>query len=85
MLAFTNSDYAGYMDDRKSASGYVFLLSFRAVLSSSKKQPLVTLSTTEAEFMAVVMCACQAFWLKKILNELGNVTTAQLSNYIKIW
>ena len=37
---------------------------------SSKKQLIVTLSTTEAEFVAATACACQAIWLKKILTEL---------------
>ena len=37
---------------------------------SSKKQPIVTLSTTEAEFVTAISCACQAIWLRKILEEL---------------
>ncbi|RVW60251.1 Retrovirus-related Pol polyprotein from transposon TNT 1-94 [Vitis vinifera] len=41
-----------------------------AVSWSSKKQPIVTLSTTEAEFVAATTCACQAIWLRKILEEL---------------
>lgn len=36
-----------------------------AVSWSSKKQPIVMLSTTEAEFVATTACACQATWLKK--------------------
>lgn len=52
-------------------SGYVFLLSSGAISWSSKKQPIVTLSTTEVEFVAATMCACQGLWLKKILNEFG--------------
>lgn len=46
LLAFTDSDYAGDVEDRKSTSGYVFLLSSGAVAWGSKKQPIVTLSTT---------------------------------------
>ena len=71
LLAFTDSDYAGDMEDRKSTSGYVFVLSSGAVSWSSKKQPIVTLSTTEAEFVAAAMCVCQALWIKRILKELG--------------
>lgn len=70
LFGFTDSDYAGAIDDRKSTSGYVFMLGSRAVSWSSKKQPIVTLSTTEAEFVAATSCACQAIWLKKILEEL---------------
>ncbi|KAK2970503.1 hypothetical protein RJ640_013575 [Escallonia rubra] len=70
LMGFTDSDYAGDIDDRKSTSGYAFMLGSGAVSWSSKKQPIVTLSTTEAEFVAATSCACQAIWLRKILEEL---------------
>ena len=66
--AFTDSDYAGDVDDRKSTSGYVFLLNSGAVSWASKKQPIVTLSTTEAEFVAAAGCASQAMWMKRVLG-----------------
>ncbi|KAJ8646671.1 hypothetical protein MRB53_008419 [Persea americana] len=72
LLAFTDSDYAGDMEDRKSTSGYVFLMNSSAVSWCSKKQPIVTLSTTEAEFVAAAVCACQGVWMKRILKELGH-------------
>ncbi|KAB2610040.1 hypothetical protein D8674_018072 [Pyrus ussuriensis x Pyrus communis] len=68
---YTDSDYAGDQDDRKSTSGYIFMLSAGAVSWSSKKQPVVTLSTTEAEFIAAASCACQAVWLRRILQQLN--------------
>ena len=45
------------------------MLGFKVVSWCSKKQPIVTLSTTEVEFVAQ-LCATQAIWLKKILVEL---------------
>ncbi|WJZ94710.1 hypothetical protein VitviT2T_013543 [Vitis vinifera] len=66
------SDYAGDVDDRKSTFGYVFLLSEGVVAWSSKKQPVVTLSTTEAEFVAAASCACQGVWMKRVLEKLGH-------------
>ncbi|TXG65249.1 hypothetical protein EZV62_006524 [Acer yangbiense] len=65
-------DYAGDLEDRKSTSGYVFMLSSGAVSWSSKKQPVVTLSTTEAEFVAAASCACQVVWMRRILEKLGH-------------
>jgi len=67
---FIDSDYVRDKDDRKSTSGYVFMLGSRAVAWSSKKQSIVTLSTTEEEFVAARACACQAIWFKRILEEL---------------
>ncbi|KAK0603198.1 hypothetical protein LWI29_002398 [Acer saccharum] len=72
LVAFTDSDYAGDLEDRKSTSGYVFILSGGAVSWSSKKQPIVTLSTTEAEFVAAADCACQAVWMRRILEKLSH-------------
>jgi hypothetical protein len=71
LFGFTDNDYAGVSDDRKSTFGYVFIMGRGAVSWSLKKQPIVTLSTIEAEFVAATACACQVIWLKKILNELN--------------
>lgn len=73
LIAYTYSDFAGDLDDRKSTSGYVFFLGFGAVSWSSKKQPVVSLSTTEAEYIVAASCACQCVWLRRILEKLGHV------------
>jgi hypothetical protein len=70
MCGWTDSDYAGDLDDRKRTSGYVFKLGSGAISWSSKKQPIVTLSTTKAEFVAAAFCACQGVWLRNILEHL---------------
>ncbi|GKU95895.1 hypothetical protein SLEP1_g9193 [Rubroshorea leprosula] len=70
LVGFTDSDYAGDLDDRKSTSGFVFMLRSSAISWSSKKQPIVTLSTTEAEYVAATSCAHQAIWLRRIMEEL---------------
>ena len=71
LIGYSDSDYAGDLDDRRSTSGYVFMMSSGAVAWSSKKQAIVTLSTTEAEFIYAAMCACQAIWMKRILKQLN--------------
>ncbi|XP_022932931.1 uncharacterized protein LOC111439548 [Cucurbita moschata] len=71
MVGYTDSDYAGDIDDRKSTSGSIFMMSSGAICWSSKKQPAVTLSTTEAEFVAAATCSCQAIWLRKMLEILN--------------
>jgi hypothetical protein len=72
LMAYTNSDYAGDVDDRKNTYGYVFLFSEGAVSCSSKKLPVVALSTTEAEFVAAASCACQGVWMRRVLEKLGH-------------
>lgn len=71
VLVYTDSDFTGDVDGRKSTSGYAFLLDGGAVAWSSKKQPIVTLSTTEAEYVAASACACQDVWFRRILKEMG--------------
>jgi hypothetical protein len=78
LVAYTDSDYAGDIDDR-STSGYVFLLSGGAVAWASKKQPVVTLSTTEAEFVAAASCACQCVWMRRLLEKIGRCVLVKAS------
>lgn len=54
LIGFTDNDYAGSMEDRRSTSGYVFMLSGTVVTWSSRKQLIVTLNTTEDKFIAAV-------------------------------
>ncbi|GAU36022.1 hypothetical protein TSUD_211600 [Trifolium subterraneum] len=70
LIGWSDSDYAGDLNDRKSTSGYVFMLGTGAISWSSKKQPIVTLSTTEVEYVATAVCACHCIWLKNVLNHL---------------
>ena len=68
LVAYTDSDYADDIDDRKSTSGYVFLFCYGAVSMLSKKQLIVTISTTEAEFVAAAGCASQVVWTRRVLE-----------------
>ena len=60
LIRYTDSDFEGSIDDRKITSGYVFSLGSGAVAWASKKQRIVTLSCTEAEYVATTAVACQA-------------------------
>ncbi|THG92494.1 hypothetical protein EW026_g8421 [Hermanssonia centrifuga] len=66
----------GYVDadgasqeHRHAITGYVFLVDGGAVSWSSKKQELVTLSTTEAEYVAATHAAKEAMWIRRLLGE----------------
>ncbi|XP_042056179.1 secreted RxLR effector protein 161-like [Salvia splendens] len=69
LVGYSNSDWAGDTDDQKSTSGYVFYMGDTTFTWMSKKQPIVTLSTCEAEYVAVSVC--HAIWLRSLLSELG--------------
>ncbi|XP_038904408.1 secreted RxLR effector protein 161-like [Benincasa hispida] len=56
LVGFSDSDYVGDLNDRKSTPGYIFMLGSGAISWSSKKQPIITLSTTEAELVAATSC-----------------------------
>jgi len=70
LVGYTDSDWAGSVDDRKSTSGYVFHIGSGAISWASKKQPIVALSTAEAEYVAATAAACQAIWMRRMLRSL---------------
>ena len=59
-------------NDRKSTSGYVFMLSGGAVSWCSKKQKCVALSTAEAEYIALSSAVQEIIWLRQLISELGS-------------
>ncbi|KAF8378940.1 hypothetical protein HHK36_028365 [Tetracentron sinense] len=65
-----DSDWAGDLDEWKSTRGYVFFMGNTAFSWSSKKQPIITLSTCEAEYVAASSGVCHAIWLRNMLKEL---------------
>ncbi|XP_031248461.1 secreted RxLR effector protein 161-like [Pistacia vera] len=68
---FCDADYAGDLDKRKSISWFVFTLWGNTVSWKSKLQHMVTLSSTESEYVALTEAAKEATWLKGLINELG--------------
>ena len=68
---FCDSDYAGDVDTMRSTAGYIFLLAGGAISWSSKRQAIVALSSTEAEYMAATHASKEALWLKRFIGELG--------------
>lgn len=70
LIGYADADWANDTHDRKSVSGYVFKVYGNVVSWSSRKQSTVSLSSTEAEYIALSECACEAIWLRKLLKEL---------------
>jgi len=68
---YSDADWAGDLNDRRSTSGYVFLMSDAAVVWSSMKQQSVALSTTEAEYIGISQATREALWIRTLLKEIG--------------
>lgn len=68
---YSDADWAGNVDDRRSTTGYIFRMNGGGVSWASKRQPTVALSTTEAEYMALAQATKEAVWLRGFLGEIG--------------
>jgi hypothetical protein len=67
---YTDSDFSGDQDEKKSTAGYIFMIEGASISWSSKKQSIVALSSCEAEYVAASYAACQAAWIEMLLEEL---------------
>jgi hypothetical protein len=78
---YCDSDWGSNPDDRRSITGYVFLVAGGAVSWQAKKQPTVALSSVEAEYMASTQATKEALWWRTFLHELGNDVSAPIWIY----
>ena len=67
---YSDADWAGDVADRKSTSGYVFMLLGAPVSWGSKKQSSVSLSTSEAEYIALSLAIQEGKWIHRLLCEI---------------
>ncbi|GJU39486.1 retrovirus-related pol polyprotein from transposon TNT 1-94 [Tanacetum coccineum] len=68
---FVDADYAKDPDKGRSSTGYVFMVHGYVVSWKATLQHVVTLSTTEAEYIALIEAVKESIWLKCLLIELG--------------
>ena len=71
LIGYIDSDFAGDLDDRKSTSGYLFTLGGVAISWKSKKQSLVWLSLTEAEYIGCGEAIRKAIWLRRLYHAIN--------------
>lgn len=71
LIGFSDSDYAADIDTRRSTSGYIFKLANGSITWMSKRQTCVSLSTTEAEYIAACLAVKESIWIQKLLCDLG--------------
>ncbi|RVW54499.1 Retrovirus-related Pol polyprotein from transposon RE1 [Vitis vinifera] len=68
---YTDADWVGTVDDRRSTSGYFTFVGGNLVTWKSKKQNVVARSSAEAEFRGMALGLCEALWLRLLLQDLG--------------
>lgn len=70
IVAYSDADWAGCPDTRRSTSGYAVFLGDALVSWSSKRQPTVSRSSAEAEYRGVANVVAESCWLHQLLAEL---------------
>ena len=71
VLGYTDADYAGNMDKRRSTSGYVFIFAGGVVSWQSCLQNCMSMSTTKAEYIVASEACKEVIWLARPVGDLG--------------
>ncbi|OMP03555.1 hypothetical protein CCACVL1_02371 [Corchorus capsularis] len=70
LTVYTNSDWAGDPDDRRSTSAYIVQLGTTPIAWCSKKQSTIARSSTEAEYRAIATAVSEVLWKQSLLSEI---------------
>uniref|UniRef100_A0AAV1TW20 Reverse transcriptase Ty1/copia-type domain-containing protein n=1 Tax=Peronospora matthiolae TaxID=2874970 RepID=A0AAV1TW20_9STRA len=82
ICGYTDADWVGDIESRRSASGYVFLMNGGCISWKSQKQRTVALSSTEEEYMALSEATKESVWLKVFWGNLVRWQATKQSRYV---
>lgn len=68
LKAFADTDWGTYLDSRRSVSGFCIFLGGSRISWKSKKQSVVSRSSTKAEYQSLANATCDLLWLHQLLN-----------------
>ena len=83
VVGFSDSDYAGCVDDKKSTFGFIFMMAEGAVSWKSVNQTLTTSSSMETKYVTCYEATCHAIWLRNFISALEVVHS--ISRLLKLF
>jgi hypothetical protein len=70
LIAYSEADWAGCPDTRRSTSGFCMFLGDNLISCSSRRQTTVSRSSAEAEYRVVAVAVAESCWIRQLLDEL---------------
>lgn len=67
---YTNSDFSGDQDEKKSTADYIFMIGGAPISWSSRKKSIVDFSSCEVEYVSTSYAACQEACIEMLLEDL---------------
>ena len=71
LYGYSDADWRGDVETRRSTSGYVFQIQSNTISWCSGRQTSVSRSTTEAEYIALSNACQELVWLRRLLSDVG--------------
>nr|QCC62382.1 RNase H [Digenea simplex] len=82
LTAYADADWAGCHETRRSTTGIVIKVNIAPIYWTSKRQSIITLSSAEAEYIALSTCAKQITWMRRLFYELANHTPCKTDSFL---